>query len=127
MLRALGDASTEISQMVQEQVGTTGEILEAAEKKIYAIRKGERGESLEPISVTLHKVFDRLKAENIIARKYFYPLTNSFKCYEGQAGFDPTATPVAMHIAQRVLTLPMYAGLSREDVDRICDIILDVR
>ena len=61
MLRALGDASTDIAQMVQEQVGTTGEILEAAEKKIYNIRKGERGESLEHIGVTLHKVFDRLK------------------------------------------------------------------
>ena len=61
MLRALGDASTEIFQLVQEQVGTTSEILEAAEKKIYSIRKGERGDSLEPISVTLHKVFDRLK------------------------------------------------------------------
>ena len=60
MLRALSDASTDISQMVSEQVGTTSEILEAAEKKIYAIRKGERGDSLEPISVTLHKVFDRL-------------------------------------------------------------------
>ena len=61
MLRALGDASADISQMVQEQVGTTGEILEAAEKKIYNIRKGERGESLEHIGVTLHKVFDHLK------------------------------------------------------------------
>ena len=48
------------TQMVQEQVGTTAEILEVAEKKIYAIRKGERGDSLEKIGVTLHKVFDRL-------------------------------------------------------------------
>ena len=61
MLRALGDASTDISKMVQEQVGTTGEILEAAEKKIYNIRKGESGDSLEHIGITLHKVFDRLK------------------------------------------------------------------
>ena len=60
MLRALSDASTDIHQMVEEQVGTTSEILEAAEKKIYAIRKGERGDSLEPIGVTLHKVFDHL-------------------------------------------------------------------
>ena len=60
MLRALSDASTDITQMVSEQVGTTAEILEAAEKKIYAIRKGERGDTLEPIGVTLHKVFDRL-------------------------------------------------------------------
>ena len=60
MLRALSDASTDISQMVSEQKGTTAEILEAAEKKIYAIRKGETGDSLEPIGVTLHKVFDHL-------------------------------------------------------------------
>jgi replicative DNA helicase len=59
MLRALSDASTDIAQMVEEQVGTTSEILEAAEKKIYAVRKGERGDSLEPIGVTLHKGFDR--------------------------------------------------------------------
>jgi len=59
-LRGLADASVDISKMVQEQVGTTSEILEAAEKKIYALRKGERGDSLEHIGVTLHKVFDRL-------------------------------------------------------------------
>ena len=34
MLRALGDASAEITQMVQDQVGTTSEMLETAEKKI---------------------------------------------------------------------------------------------
>ena len=60
MLRGLADASQDISQMVQSQVGTPSEILEAAEKKIYSLRKGERTESLEHIGVTLHKVFDRL-------------------------------------------------------------------
>ena len=59
-LRGLADASADISKMVEAQVGTTSEILEAAEKKIFAIRKGERGDSLEHIGVTLHKVFDRL-------------------------------------------------------------------
>ena len=60
MLRGLADASADISQMVYTQVGTPSEILEAAEKKIYALRKGERTDSLEHIGVTLHKVFDRL-------------------------------------------------------------------
>ena len=69
-------------------------------------------------------VYARLKAENIIARKYFYPLTNSFACYRGRPGFDPAATPVAAYMADRVLTLPLYADLSLADVDRICDIIL---
>ena len=69
-------------------------------------------------------VFETLAAAGIGARKYFYPLTNSFACYRGLPGFDPELTPVAKHIADRVLTLPLYAGLSRDEVDRICDVIL---
>ena len=60
MLRGLADAASDISETVYSQVGTPEEILENAEKKIFALRKGERGDSLEHIGVTLHKVFDRL-------------------------------------------------------------------
>ncbi len=60
MLRGLADAGSDIVETVYAQVGTPSELLENAEKKIYALRKGERGESLEHIGVTLHKVFDRL-------------------------------------------------------------------
>ena len=60
MLRGLAQASSDITEMVYEQVGTPQEMLESAEKKIYALRKGERGDSLEHIGTILHKVFDRL-------------------------------------------------------------------
>ena len=60
MLRGLATAAQEISETVYSQVGTPAEMLEAAEKKVYALRKGERGESLEHIGTVLHKVFDRL-------------------------------------------------------------------
>ena len=70
------------------------------------------------------EVFEKLAKENIVARKYFYPLTNSFDCYKGQVGFNPDETPVAKYIAERVLTLPLYADLSLEDVDKICNIII---
>lgn len=36
-------------------------------------------------------------------------------------------TPVALHISKRVLTLPLYADLEMEDVDRICRVILDCK
>ena len=68
------------------------------------------------------EVMEKLKAENIFTRKYFYPLTNSFDCYKGR--FDVKDTPVAEYIADRVLTLPLYADLAVADVDRICEIIL---
>ena len=60
MLRGLTQAATDISEMAYSQVGTPGEILESAEKKIFALRKGERGDSLEHIGTVLLKVFDRL-------------------------------------------------------------------
>ena len=70
------------------------------------------------------EVFARLAENGIIPRKYFYPLTSAFVCYAGKAGFDPAKTPVAAHVAERVLTLPMYADLPTKTVDRICDLIL---
>lgn len=69
------------------------------------------------------EVSEKLKDENIFARKYFYPLTNSYECYKGR--FDIKYTPVAKHIADRVLTLPLYSDLALKDVDRICNIILN--
>ncbi|MFJ8064760.1 DegT/DnrJ/EryC1/StrS family aminotransferase [Psychrobacillus sp. NPDC096426] len=68
-----------------------------------------------------NEMLEILKENNIIARKYFYPLTSSFECYQDQ--FTIQETPVAAYIADRVLTLPLYADLSLEDVDKICEII----
>lgn len=66
------------------------------------------------------EICDRLKEHDIIARKYFYPITNSFECYD----FDVNETPIALDISMKVVTLPLYADLTIEDVDKICDIIL---
>ncbi len=70
------------------------------------------------------QIFDRLSAQNIIARKYFYPLTTSFDCYQGRPGFSPSCTPVAQHIAENVLCLPLYADLAPDEIDEVCDLIL---
>ena len=63
-----------------------------------------------------------LRREGVFTRKYFYPLVSDFACYRGQ--FDSSATPVAAHVADRVLTLPMYADLPMEEVDHICKVVL---
>ena len=74
-----------------------------------------------------NQIFDALASQGIMARKYFYPVTNSFECYAGLPTADPGKTPVAVYMADRVLTLPLYADLSMEDVDKICRIILSHR
>lgn len=74
---------------------------------------------------TRNEIFERLAEQGIGARKYFYPLTNSFECYRNYPTAGTEKTPIAQHIALRILTLPLYADLSLEDVDRICDVILN--
>ena len=64
----------------------------------------------------------KLGENGIYARKYFYPLTSAFECYKGK--FNIHATPVAEDIASKVLTLPLYADLLTEEVDRICELIM---
>lgn len=72
-----------------------------------------------------NEVADKLGQQGIGARKYFYPLTNTFDCFHGK--YDASLTPVALHISKRVLTLPLYADLALQDVDRICEIILSCK
>jgi len=70
---------------------------------------------------TRDEVQENLANEGIHARKYFYPLTSSFSAYNNK--YDISETPVAKHISENVLTLPLYPDLSLDDVDRICEII----
>lgn len=72
---------------------------------------------------TRDDVFGALEKHGIHARKYFYPLTNSYDVFKDK--YSTACTPVAEYISKRVLTLPLYADLSLEDVDRICDIIIE--
>lgn len=71
------------------------------------------------------EVFNKLAENGIGARKYFYPLTNTFSCFYGK--YDVNKTPVALHVSKRILTLPLYATLEMEDVDRICNVILSCK
>lgn len=68
------------------------------------------------------EVFEKLKENGIMARKYFYPAINDMTCY---LKYNKKNTPVAKMISENVLTLPMYADLSINDVNKICDIIIN--
>lgn len=71
---------------------------------------------------TRDKVYEELVGHDIFARKYFYPLTSDYSCYN--SSYDSNLTPVAKWVSDRILTLPMYADLALEDVERISHIIL---
>ena len=60
LLRAVAAAASDITAMVQEGAGEASKVLEAAEQKIYAIRRGRSAQNMVPISVVLQSVLERL-------------------------------------------------------------------
>ena len=68
------------------------------------------------------KLVEHLAEKNIFSRKYFSPLTSEFPVYQGLCPIQET--PIASEVAAQILCLPLYADLTVEDVDRICDAIL---
>ena len=75
--------------------------------------------------VTRDIVYSKLKENGIFARKYFYPLTSSFDCYKS-VNFSGSS-PVAQYVSENILTLPLYADLSIEEVDYVCDTIISIQ
>lgn len=76
----------------------------------------------EKFGLNRDEVMQILAENGIFARKYFYPLINDFSCYNKE--YSSLDTPIAKTISDNVLTLPMYADLKQDDVDKICKLIL---
>lgn len=68
------------------------------------------------------ELYDYLKENGVLSRKYFYPLASEVDCYKNR--FDAKETPNAQYIARNVLALPIYSHLSIDKVRCICDLII---
>ncbi|SEQ95580.1 dTDP-4-amino-4,6-dideoxygalactose transaminase [Amphritea atlantica] len=69
-------------------------------------------------------IYDRLKASNIMARKYFSPLVSEYPCYSSLASASRKYLPQANRITKNVLCLPFYGGLSQYDINRVINLVL---
>lgn len=70
-------------------------------------------------------LYNLLREENIISRRYFYPLISSFSTYRGLPSAKPSNLPNATKMADQVLCLPIYPDLSIEDQNRVMELILN--
>lgn len=69
----------------------------------------------------------KMKENNILSRRYFYPLISTFTTYRRLRGAEESNLPVATRMANQVLCLPIHHLLSEHDVERIVDLILHER
>ena len=60
LMRRLGEAADDINNMVYEGSGEAEAMLEAAERRIYALRQGRNVGGLLPVSTVVQNVFDQL-------------------------------------------------------------------
>lgn len=75
----------------------------------------------EMCGINRNELHDKLKEYNIFTRKYFYPLVTDFQCYKGI--YDDSNLNNAKYVVDRVLILPMYGQLKKEDALNIIKII----
>lgn len=68
-------------------------------------------------------LYEKLKENNILGRRYFYPLISNFPVYRGLESANPKNLTVANKLADQVLCLPMYADLVDENVIKICKMV----
>lgn len=78
----------------------------------------------EKYGMTRDELYFKMKEQNVLGRRYFYPLISEFSTYRGLESADPKNLPNAHKMADSVLCLPMHHELSKEDMDRILDIIV---
>jgi len=68
-------------------------------------------------------LYEKLKAENILSRRYFYPLISNMPMYRGLPSAAVNNLSCANKLADKVLCLPIFNELSRAEQQRIIDLI----
>lgn len=77
----------------------------------------------EKYGMTRDELYFKMKEQNVLGRRYFYPLISTFSTYRGLESAKPSNLPNAHKMADEVICLPMHHALSEEDVMRIIELI----
>lgn len=73
--------------------------------------------------LTRDALYNRLRANDILVRRYFYPLITSFPMYRNLKSAQPRNLPVANEISAQIICLPIHPDLRNEDIQRIVHVI----
>ena len=69
-------------------------------------------------------LYEKMKAANVLGRRYFYPLISTFSPYSSLPSSNIANLPIANNLANAVICLPMHAALTDEEVDRVLSLIV---
>lgn len=80
----------------------------------------------EDYRMTRDALYDFMKTQNVLGRRYFYPLITAFDPYRDYPSAKPENLPVATRVADQVLCLPMHHALTQGDINRVVNAICDL-
>lgn len=78
----------------------------------------------EKFGMTRDELYFKMKEQNVLGRRYFYPLISEFSTYRGLPSAAKENLPNAHKMADSVICLPMHHELSEEDMERVLKLIL---
>ena len=78
----------------------------------------------EKYGMTRDELYFLMKEQNVLGRRYFYPLISEFSTYRGLSSANPENLPNAHKMANSVICLPMHHELDMDDAERILSIII---
>lgn len=78
----------------------------------------------EKYGMTRDELYFKMKEQNVLSRRYFYPLISEFSTYRGLPSATKENLPNAHKMADSVICLPMHHALGEEDVERILKLIV---
>jgi dTDP-4-amino-4,6-dideoxygalactose transaminase len=78
----------------------------------------------EKYGMTRDELYFKMKEQNVLGRRYFYPLISTFSTYRGLESAKPENLPNAHKMADTVICLPMHHELSVGDMERILKLII---
>ena len=68
-------------------------------------------------------LYEKLKKNNIYARRYFYPLISNFSTYKRLDSAHPDKLPIANKISEQVICLPIYTELKFKEIEKIINVL----
>jgi dTDP-4-amino-4,6-dideoxygalactose transaminase len=74
--------------------------------------------------MTRDELYFKLKEQNVLGRRYFYPLISEFSTYKGLESARQDNLSMAHKIADSVICLPMYHGLDENSINSIVNLIV---
>lgn len=79
---------------------------------------------MEKYGMTRDNLYFKMKEQNVLGRRYFYPLISDFSTYRGLESAKPENIPNARKLADSVICLPIYHDLAGDDVERVINLII---